>query len=560
MDIPNRNAHKPSAFAAFTDRGIQWIADPACRHLIPQALEALLRPMASGECFILRENPVRRSMIIRLPHAGEAIFAKLYKRPAAAERFKYLLFPSRASSEWNTILSFYKHGLPVAGLLARGERRKRGFLEEAYLFTRALKGAVPLNEILAGNDAFKRQTMLIEPTARLVAKMHTAGFFFRDLHAGNILVVPGADAPGRIYLVDLHKVWRTGWVPLWMRARDLAQLRNSLSVTRNVRLRFLRSYLQHADLPPASLRQAARQIDRTAGRMWRTHLRSRTKRCLKESSEFSISTRGACTLYRNRMCPEPLIEALLDCYQHPGRDNPLILKKTAKETVSVLSVTQDGETCTAVIKEARFASLFSRLRNTLCRSRARRNWIGARALRVRGVPTPDALALLEHRGGLLLSRTILITRYVDRSQELNDYVLQRYNRVLSEEETRHKRRFIAALAGFIRDMHDKGIYHADLKSNNILVGEAVDSWRLQVVDLDRLRCDRRLSFEERANNLAQMNASVASCITPADRMLFFRYYAQGTPLAKEGKRYFRRIMDIGMRKNTRPYGLEFKQS
>jgi tRNA A-37 threonylcarbamoyl transferase component Bud32 len=560
MDIPNGNAHKPSAFAAFSDRGIHWIADPSCRHLIPRALEALLHPGASGACFMLRENPVRRSMIIRLPGAGEAIFAKLYKRPAAAERFKYLIVPSRASSEWSSILSFYKRGLPVAGPLARGERRKSGFLEEAYLFTRALEGAVPLNEILSRPDTFKQQTMLIEPTARVVAKMHTDGFFFRDLHAGNILIVPVADAPGPIYLVDLHKVWHTGWVPLWMRARDLAQLRNSLSVSRTVRLRFLRSYLRHAGLPADSLRQAARRIDRTAGRMWRTHLRSRTKRCLTESSEFSISARGASTIYRNRMYPEPLIAALLDRYQQTGRDNPLILKKTAKETVSVISLTQDGKACTVVIKEARFASLFSRLRNTLFSSRARRNWIGARALRVRGVATPDALALLECRGGLLLGRTILITRYVDRSQELNDYVLLRYNRALSEEETRHKKRFIAALARVIRDMHNKGIYHADLKSNNILVCEEADSWRLYVVDLDRLRCDRRLSFEERAVNLAQMNASVAACITPADRILFFRHYAQGTPLAKEGKRYFRRIMDIGRKKNTGPYGLVFKQS
>jgi tRNA A-37 threonylcarbamoyl transferase component Bud32 len=414
--------------------------------------------------------------------------------------------------------------------------------------------------MLTQTDVSRHQAMLILTTARVIAKMHSDGFFFRDLHAGNILVVTGAGAAEQIYLVDLHKVWRTGWVPFWMRARDLAQLHNSLNATRTVRLRFLRSYLRHANLPADSLRQAARRIDRTAGRMWRTHLRSRTKRCLKESSEFAVSTRGACTIYRNRMYPQPLIEALLDRHQHPGRDNPIILKKTAKETVSVLSVTQEGEACTVVIKEARFASLFSRLRNTLFRSRARRNWIGARALRVRGVSTPDALAMLECRGGLLLGRTILITRYVDRSQELNDYVLLRYNRPLSEEETRHKKRFITALAGIIRDMHNKGIYHADLKSNNILVCEEADAWRLYIVDLDRLRCDRRLSFEERANNLAQMNASVAACMTPADRILFFRQYAQGTPLAKEGKRYFRRIMDIARKKNTRPYGLVFKQS
>ncbi len=560
MDIPNRNAHKPSAFAAFSDRGIQWIADPSCRQFLPRALDALLHPGASVDCRLLRENPVRKSMIIRLPQAGEAIFAKLYKRPVAAERFKYLLVPSKAASEWNAMLSFYKRGLPVPGPLARGERRKYGFLAEAYLFTRALEGAVPLQELLAGPDAAAQQAMLLDATARLVAKMHSGGFFFRDLHAGNILVVPGADATQRIYLVDLHKVWHTGWVPFWMRARDLAQLRNSLSAARAVQLRFLRRYLRHAGLPAASLRQAAQRIDRTAVSMWSTHLRSRTKRCLKQSSEFSIGTRGAYTMYRNRTYPEPLIEALLHRYQQSGRDNRITLKQTEKETVSVLSMEQNGKSCAAVIKEARFASVLSRLRNTLFASRARRHWIGSRALRVRGIPTPDALALLEYRRGMLLRRTILITRYVDRSHELNDYVLLRYNHSLSDAEKEHKIRFIATLAGVIRDMHDKGVYHADLKSNNILVCEEADAWRLQVVDLDRLRCGRRLSFEERANNLAQINASVADCITPADRILFFHRYSQGTTCAKEGKRYFRRIVEIGRKKNTGPYGLVFKQS
>jgi tRNA A-37 threonylcarbamoyl transferase component Bud32 len=558
MAIPNGNAHKPAAFTAFTDKGIQWIADPSCVHLISPALHALLYPEASGECRLIRENKVRRSMLIRVPRTREVVFAKLYKRPVGADRFKYFLLPSKASAEWKALFSFYARGLPVPDPLARGERRKGGFLQEAYLFTRALEGAIPISEIGSGHDAFVRHTMLTTTTARLIAQMHNAGFFFRDLHAGNILIVPGTNAPDRIYLVDLHKVWHTGWVPMWMRTRDLAQLRNSLGTSRTVQLRFLRSYLLRANLPAVSLRQVARRMDRTAGRLWSTHLSSRTKRCLTESSEFSICTRGTTTIYRNRAYPEPLIDALLNRYHQPPQDNPLILKKTAKETVSVLRAEPGGGAYKVVIKEAIFASLFSRLRNTLFRSRARRSWVGARALRVRGISTPDALALLEYREGMVLCRTILITRYVDRSQELNDYVLMRYNHTLSAEESRHKKRFIAALAGLIREMHARGIYHADLKSNNILVVEEGDAWNLHVVDLDRIRCGARLSFEERANNLAQINASVAACITPADRILFFRQYAHGTPIAGEGKRYFSRIMAIGQTKNTGPYGLVFK--
>jgi tRNA A-37 threonylcarbamoyl transferase component Bud32 len=345
-----------------------------------------------------------------------------------------------------------------------------------------------------------------------------------------------------------------------MRVRDLAQLRNSLTVSRPVQMRFLINYLRQANLPVDSHRDFARRVELKAARMWKTHLKSRTKRCLKESSEFSIIKRNGCTIYRNRVYPQALIDELLNRYrqQFPG-GHPRILKKTPKETVSVLRLTHGGEEYRVVAKESRFASLFSRLRNSLFRSRARRNWIGARALHVRGISTPEAIALIECRSGQLLQRTLLLTRYVDQFHELNDYLLMRYNRRLTEEEARHKRRFLAALAGFIRDMHDRGIYHADLKSNNILVREAGDGWNLYVVDLDRIRCGGRLSFRERANNLAQMNASVAACMTPSDRVLFFKRYAQGTPLTKERKRYFREIMAIGRRKNTRPYGLVFKE-
>lgn len=498
-------------------------------------------------------------MLIRVPRSGVAIFAKLYKRPVWTDRLKYFILPSKASAEWSSMRKLLQRGLPVARPIARGEKRERGFLREAYLFTEALEGAAPLCEFASGSHSFLHRARLCEDTARLVAEMHREGFFCRDLHAGNLLVVPADGASSRIYLVDLHKVWHTGWVPLWMRMRDLAQLRNSLTVSRTIQLRFLGSYLRHANLPAESLGNCAERIAHKAARMWNAHLKSRTKRCLKESSEFAIDSSDSHTMYRRRLYPEDLIETLLKRHQQASQDDRVILKKTSKETVSVVSATGSGMEYRVVIKESHFTTFLSRLRNTIVRSRARRNWIGAQALHVRGIATPDAMALVEYRSGVLLRRTLLLTGYVVGSHELNEYVLMRYNPAASAEAVRHKRRFIAALAGLISDMHEKDIYHADLKSNNILVREEGDGWNLYLVDLDRIRCGPPLSFRERANNLAQINASVASCITTADRVFFFRQYAHGTPLIKSAKRYFRQIMAISRKKNTIPYGLIFKQ-
>ena len=113
------------------------------------------------------------------------------------------------------------------------------------------------------------------------------------------------------------------------------------------------------------------------------------------------------------------------------------------------------------------------------------------------------------------------------------------------------------LPAMLRNMHDRGIYHADLKSNNILVQEAGPGWRFSLIDLDRTYFLGSLSFSQRANNLAQINASVSSRMTLRDRLKFFHFYAKETNLLAERGKYYRKILAISRRKNTAPYGVIF---
>ena len=102
------------------------------------------------------------------------------------------------------------------------------------------------------------------------------------------------------------------------------------------------------------------------------------------------------------------------------------------------------------------------------------------------------------------------------------------------------------------------MYHADLKSTNILVQEQADSaWRFSFIDLDRVACKDTLSFYERANNLAQINASVARLVTAKERLKFFSVYAKGTELFRERKKYYQEILKISRAKNTEPFGVIF---
>jgi hypothetical protein len=89
------------------------------------------------------------------------------------------------------------------------------------------------------------------------------------------------------------------------------------------------------------------------------------------------------------------------------------------------------------------------------------------------------------------------------------------------------------------------------------VQETGSGWRFSLIDLDRTYFTDGLSFLQRANNLAQINASVAACMTLRDRLRFFHFYAKGTGFYGQRREYYRRILAISRRKNTAPYGVLF---
>jgi tRNA A-37 threonylcarbamoyl transferase component Bud32 len=559
--------NKSRSYATIRKNGIDWFVLTNYARTIPEELVEKVRMVASyPECRIIRENNVRISMLVPQPERSEVIFAKRYKCRGLKDIVKYFFVPSKALSEWKIMNNFLDRGIPVARPLAYGEKRKGGCLLDSYLFTEALANAESLRDFYDQSlapyrspDHRLKKRMVIRKLATLVSSMHAEGFFYRDLHAGNILVVQSDEGTLDLYPVDFHKVWHLRRIPDFMRIRDLAQLKNSLAVSPADQLRFLKAYALDAPRCFTHLRKSARRIEKKAEQLWRVHLKSRTKRCLMKSTEFEVKKDTTQSMYYRKIYSENLLADVLRHYENPSSSERItVLKETPKEVVSLTTVNHRGEQLKVMIKEARFLRLLNRLRYSIFKTRAKRYWIAARGLKVRGVTTPEAIACIEKRSFGLPRQTILLMEFVDQAYELNDYVLKRFSKTLSPQEVHMKDRFITECALRLRALHEKGIYHADLKSNNILVKEqSVDSWEFYFIDLDSVAFCRKLSFKERANNLAQINASVADCITLSDRLHFFKSYAQGTALVKESKRYFQRIMEIGSKKNTQPYGLTF---
>ena len=189
------------------------------------------------------------------------------------------------------------------------------------------------------------------------------------------------------------------------------------------------------------------------------------------------------------------------------------------------------------------------------KSRALKSWIASNGLIVRGIDTPLPRAVVEKKFGPFVIKSYIISSFMNKSKELNEYI----NVFKNPAQIKSKSAFIKAYAGVLKNLHSKGIYQSDLKSNNILVAESgKDVWNFYFIDLDCVLFRKDISFYQRANNLAQLNASVSRLMTIKDRLKFFYFYAKDTQLYDNRKKYYQRILKISRTKITEIYDISFK--
>jgi tRNA A-37 threonylcarbamoyl transferase component Bud32 len=473
---------------------------------------------------VIKESKWRVAVLLALPN-GRRVFLKRDKTKGWMEGLRYLFSPSKGKKEFLIASQLERRSLNIPNPLGWLERVRRGLVRESYYLSEATGTGVSFIEEVAKSKE-PRSIIELAMTAR---KFQDAGLFHQDLHGGNFLW-DGAS----LFLTDLHHTKIVESLSLNRRLWNLAHLFHSLRSAWGEReqLQFLDQYFEGISNGSKKREILFQRIYPAMDRLQKRQWRSRTKRCLKESTEFSVHReRGICYFHR-RDFPLDRLKRLMEEHKTLVRErSSLLVKYSSKVIVSILN---DGEERVS-LKQFCYPYFWGRVKEHFRRSKGLKSWIAANGMRARGIPSLKPLALAERIVWMGLKESFLFMEAPVKGQEMDRYILKDFKGV------NRKRFFIKTFARWLDGLHKMSLYHSDMKTCNILVSENGETWDFRLLDFEDIRMDEKMDRKKLYKNFLQLNTSTPKIITKVDRLRFFREYLRYNPIVKDQRIFLGRL-------------------
>ena len=514
----------------------------------------------------IKDNNARTIFTLELPQKSAvrsknrkpvSILVKRYKISGVLDILKATFF-SLAHKEMRYAYYLMEKQVDTIYPLAILEKKKFGFTTDVFFFLKKIENAIPLKDMLLAPAPLEQKYKLLKTLAGLVRRVHQAGFFHQDFHLGNVLADPRR--PQKLFVIDLHRSEIVGRFEEKHQVSSLAQMAYSISTVLSATnaYRFLEYYYEpgYAEKNAGDL---TRKIFRQAKALRFRHWQNRNKRCLRNSSAYQIlraedsgnhfrifTRRGL--FGKNTQQIDKLILNQIKNHSNLATNEPgKLIKSTSNRLISVGKFPKPIDPG-AIVKEFRY-SLSNKIKSLWGGHPAKENWMAANGLLIRGINTAEPIALVEEINPMLgwVRRAYLLAKEV-KAVQTNLYVTENFASPLNPRKLLdQKKLFIKELACAVQRLHRFGVFHGDLKANNILIeNRKDDKIVICFIDLDKVEFANNISLPERILNLAQLNAAVLGIITRSDRLRFFRHYAVLEPdlPRKAEKDIIRRIMEI----------------
>ncbi len=252
---------------------------------------------------------------------------------------------------------------------------------------------------------------------------------------------------------------------------------------------------------------------------------------------FSIIKKGNTTIYVKEGYKEIILPIAFDAGDlHSKKQGNIDVKFGRGNYLSIPATGNVDERF--IIKNCRHGGLLGKFFGSIfCKKNRPLNEIHINEIAFqKGVPSAEVIAIIERkiRGGFYKADIVSkeIPGAVDVAQFLNVSSLEKIFAC--------KKSIIFVLARLIRDMHDAGIFHADLHLKNILLKEDLSGkFHAYIIDFDKSIVYQNLSIEQRIKNLSRLNRSLeklrwfsgemnkfqkTDSISKIDRIRFFKFY------------------------------------
>jgi tRNA A-37 threonylcarbamoyl transferase component Bud32 len=480
---------------------------------------------------VIKESRWRGAAVFCLPK-GRRIFLKRDRTKGWAEQLKYLFLESKGQKEFRIASQLEGRGLNIPKPLGWMERVRKGLVRESYYLCEGIgTGASFIEEV----SKSKEPDSMIE-LATTVRKFQDAGLLHQDLHAGNFLWEDHS-----LFLTDLHHARIVRRLSLNQRLWNLSHLFHSLRSVwaEKEQLQFLDRYFEGRFNDSRNREILNQRIYPVMGRLQERQWQSRTKRCLVESTEFTVRKEKGIRYFHRRDFPIDRLKRVLEGHRALVIEGPSsLIKSSPGVIVSILN--DEGEKI--CLKQFCYPRFWGRMKEHFRRSKGLKSWMAANGIRARGIPSLKPLALVERKSWLGLKESFLFMEVLADDQEMDRYVLKGFG------DLNKKRLFIKTFARWLDGLHKMSLFHKDMKTCNILVSERGKIWDFHLLDFEDLVTGRKVNRKKLFRNFLQLNTSTPKVMTKTDRMRFFREYLRLNPIVKGQKVFLRGIIEESRRR------------
>ncbi|MBI5757239.1 MAG: hypothetical protein HZA46_01830 [Planctomycetales bacterium] len=520
---------------------------------------------------IIKHGPHRT--VYRLDLTDGTFFLKHFRVADWKSRLRNMVRACPAELERRAVERVAAAGLATMDVVALGKTIHHGVVTDSFLISREIPDAVQLDgfllttfrELSPQQQARLRQRLAVE-LGSLTARMHAAGLWHVDFHAGNVLIELKEDDLPRLFLIDLHAAKFRGSLSRRQRLANIAALHQFFAgrITPADRLRFWRAYdgdggqwtvdggrIAKTDPQPELIDSRLSTLDSyfatTAERGWQRADRAwaRGNRHVRKLDTPTARCRGLATLDVTwlkslRENPKQLFAAATH-----------LCKQTHTRRVAAVLLPENVRAGGGYWKCLESHGVAARLLSRFRWSPVRRAWEIGHALLRRNIPTPRPLMFVERDDGND-QRLYLLTESVPDTITLEQFVGTR-------AVTNEVGELVRKLADIIQRLHEAGFDHRDLKWSNILVhnegpvtlaphprplspcrGEGSNG--VWLLDLDAVRQWRWMPRFRRVQNLSRLAVSSLqhAAVRRTDRLRFLRCYL-GDRFTTEWKSWWRQI-------------------